>query len=351
MEINTIDLYDSDDPDDNAEPDDDSVISDDDLDPEPKDDIDVDPDDANADVDIYTDGNAVEGHATQILPPEDGIDILRASRVIRHLVKNPDIENKTAFNAGSAVIFAYLCRILQVEHDDIQMGKKGSKRLLFHAICHAVSSAGCLDSPLPSTDFLTSKITANRAVMERALSYVGTPQGRVVLGKDVMEAVWADMAVTQLPTWLTAAPRNWGTKERGKASADQWRVICTIHLAITLIRLWCNETGRKKAMLRNFMDLVNAVLTAHTRITSRKQIDTYTRLIFRYVTGLKNLFPDVNLRPNHHVALHIGEMLDLFGPTNSHNASFYERYIKFLHRINTNQKIGMCSAINSICWT
>jgi len=184
------------------------------------------------------------------------------------------------------------------------------------------------------------KIKAIRTVRDRALSYVDMPRGRVVLGKDVMEAVWADMALTQLPTWLTAAPRNWGTKERGKLSADEWRVICLIHLPITLIRLWSNATGRKKAMLRNFMDLVNAVQIAHLRDTSQHQIDTYNQLIFRYVAGLKNLFPDVKLRPNHHVSLHIGDMLNLFGPTNSHNASFYERYIKFLHRININQKIG-----------
>ena len=161
-----------------------------------------------------------------------------------------------------------------------------------------------------------------------------------------MEAVWADMALARLPTWLTAAPHNWGTKERGKLSADQWRAICTVHLPITLIRLWSNETGRKKAMLRNFMDLVNAIQTAHMRVTSQHHKDTYNQLIFHYVAGLKNLFPDVKLRPNHHVSLHIGDMLDLFGPTNSHNASFYERYIKFLHRINTNQKIGARSQYN-----
>lgn len=179
-----------------------------------------------------------------------------------------------------------------------------------------------------------------------ALSYVDIPRGRVVLGKDVMEAVWADMALTQLPTWLTAAPCDWGTKERGKLSADQWRVICLIHLPITLIRLWSNGTVREEAMLRNFMDLVNAVQIAHMRATSQPQIDAYNQLMFRYVAGLKNLFPDVKLRPNHHVALHIGDMLNLFGPTNSHNASFYERYIKFLHRININQKIGACSQHN-----
>ena len=155
-----------------------------------------------------------------------------------------------------------------------------------------------------------------------------------------MEAVWADMACTQLPSWIASAPPNWGTAERGKISADQWRVICTIHLTITLIRLWGNETGRKKELLLNFMDLVSAIRIANMRVSSRKQILAYNKHIFRYLDGVKVLFPDEKIKPIHHASLHIGDILELFGPVHSHSAPFFERYIKFLHRINTNSKIG-----------
>ena len=138
MDIDTSDLYDSDDPDDDSNPED--IISDDDDNPESEDEIGPDDVDEDAHIDA-SDGTGAEERVTQPLPAEDGIDILRASRVIRHLVKNASIENRTAFNAGSAAIFAYLCRILQVEHDGIQMGKKESKRLLFHALCNAVNSS------------------------------------------------------------------------------------------------------------------------------------------------------------------------------------------------------------------
>jgi len=60
----------------------------------------------------------------------------------------------------------------------------------------------------------------------------------VVLGKDVMEAVWDDMKHTKLPTWIHPAPPNWGMVEWGKLSADQWRLVSTVHLPITRIRLW-----------------------------------------------------------------------------------------------------------------
>jgi hypothetical protein len=80
-----------------------------------------------------------------------------------------------------------------------------------------------------------------------------------------MEAVWADMALTELPSWVTDVPHNWGTTVRGKLSANNWRVICTVHLPITLIRLWGGDDAPedRKDKLQNFMDLVRAVQIAN----------------------------------------------------------------------------------------
>ena len=36
-----------------------------------------------------------------------------------------------------------------------------------------------------------------------------------LLERDIMEAVWSDMALTELPSWVTDVPRNWGTKTHG----------------------------------------------------------------------------------------------------------------------------------------
>ena len=162
-----------------------------------------------------------------------------------------------------------------------------------------------------------------------------------VLGKDIMETVWNDMKKTQLPSWITPAPHDWGTPKRGKLSADNWRVVCTIHLPITLIWLWKNEAGRKGQLLENFMDLVTAVRLANMRVSSPGQVEAYDKHIFRYVQGIQTLFPQHPLRPIHHGALHIGDILLRFGPVHSYRASHYERHIGFLHRVNLNNKVGM----------
>ncbi|KAG6914808.1 hypothetical protein DXG01_015220 [Tephrocybe rancida] len=140
------------------------------------------------------------------------------------------------------------------------------------------------------------------------------PLGRVVLGKDVMEAIWADMRRTQLPTWIRPAPPNWGTAQRGKLSADQYHVICMIHVVVTLVRLWANETSHKKEMLKHFMDLVSTVHLANLCVISQDKIDTYNEYIFRYAAKWTELLPNKSLKLILHAALHIGNVMELFGP-------------------------------------
>lgn len=88
------------------------------------------------------------------------------------------------------------------------------------------------------------------------------------------------------------------------------------------------------------MDLVSAVRIANMRVSTHNQVKAYNETIFRYAEGIKDLFPYNNLKPVHHAALHIGDILELFGPVHSHSAPFYERFINFLHGVNTNGKIG-----------
>jgi hypothetical protein len=160
------------------------------------------------------------------------------------------------------------------------------------------------------------------------------------LGKDVMTAIWKDMDRTRLPTWITPVPRDWGTTRRGKLSADNWRIICCIHLPITLIRLFGASEGRRGALLDNFMRLVSAVRIATMRTSSQAQIDAYNSHILAYSEGVLELFPDYSVLPSHPAALHIGDILSRFGPKHSHDSPHYERYIRFFHHMNTNNKIG-----------
>lgn len=140
---------------------------------------------------------------------------------------------------------------------------------------------------------------------------------------------------------MSSAPRNWGSTKRGKLTADQWKVVVTVHLPITLMRLWgAAQEDRYFLMLCNFMDLSAAIQLANQRVITEKHIEDYERLILRYLSGLVTLFKDTQLQPIHHVSMHAGDFLRLFGPTHSVRTPGFERFNEKLGLQNTNQKSG-----------
>ena len=166
------------------------------------------------------------------------------------------------------------------------------------------------------------------------------PTSGAVLGRDVMEEVWKDMKLTEIPSWMSPAPPNWGAAARGKLTADQWMVVCTVHLPVTLVRLWGGLTDRRYNLLCNFMDLTSAIQLATQRSITPQMIEDHERLITRYLEEMKELFKGNKIQPIHHVALHTGDFLRLFGPTHAVQAFGGERFLEVLGMQNVNNKSG-----------
>ena len=161
-----------------------------------------------------------------------------------------------------------------------------------------------------------------------------------VLGTNILHHIRQDMDRTSLPSWVSPAPRNWGTTERGKLSADQWRVLYTIHLPISLIALWSGGESRYVDMLHNFMHLVVAVRIAGLRVINDEYINTYETCITSYVQGLKDLYPDASIKPNHHLSLHLGDFMRRFGPVHAYRTFAFERLNYLMQQMPTNKKHG-----------
>ncbi|KZT08857.1 uncharacterized protein LAESUDRAFT_617409, partial [Laetiporus sulphureus 93-53] len=162
----------------------------------------------------------------------------------------------------------------------------------------------------------------------------------VVLGRNTLAQVHADMEQTELPSWVSPAPCNFGTETRGKLHADQWLAACSINLPITLVRLWGKEQGRKQKMLQNFMDLLTAVTISSMLEISHQHIQIYERSLLRYLQTLRELYKEAVIKPNHHLALHVGESLRIFGPAHSTRTFSTERMNYLLMQTNTNGKFG-----------
>lgn len=171
---------------------------------------------------------------------------------------------------------------------------------------------------------------------------------RHVIGKDLLTEIWADMGRTILPTWIQAPPPKWGTIAAGKLSADEYKVICSVSLVVTLIRVWGYENAegvesRRFKMLQNYVDLVHAIHVLFLRETSQKSRGYYKSHMLRYLRTVLDLYPDITLKSNHHLAIHIIADLENLGPGHARSTPVFERVNHALQMINSNQHLGELS--------
>lgn len=231
------------------------------------------------------------------------------------------------------VILLYFVHILCTYHQKIQRTRQLSR--------------------YPSTPLPTISPDALQALHLRQVSEVpqadsentpGKDSGKssksrtAVLGSQTLAEYAKDRSNMVLPPWISAPPARAGHTDFGKLSADQWRVLCTVNLPITLIRLWGTEEvgSRWREMLDNFLDLVVAVEIASLLVISEDLISEYKQRIYRYLTTLQKLYKDAPVCPNQHNALHLPDHMRGFGPTPGFRIFGTERFNYTLQNVNTN---------------
>lgn len=170
-----------------------------------------------------------------------------------------------------------------------------------------------------------------------------TPAMTAVLGKHTLPEVWSDKARTILPSWISPIPAGAGSAKTGKLTADQWRTLCTVHLVVTLVRLWggCDPDDRRCDLLVNFMHLVTATSLLFRRSVDTETIQLYEESMKAYLEGHLHLYPHLNLSPKHHLSLHMPGFLRGFGPVHGWVTWGFERLILKFQNTDTNRKIGM----------
>ena len=73
---------------------------------------------------------------------------------------------------------------------------------------------------------------------------------------------------------------------------------------------------------------------------SKEHAKQYLGFMRNYAEAIKSLFPDLELHPNHHMALHLNEYLSQYGPIHSWWTFPFERLIGVIQRIPNNGKHG-----------
>lgn len=166
-----------------------------------------------------------------------------------------------------------------------------------------------------------------------------------VMSKSERAGLWSCLSGITRPRWHDTPPPQLGSTNHGKLKAAQFRSLSEFDLVVALTELWTNSTNGAKLLtkdqelkLKATISLFTALRFATSETTSAFHARQYQHYLKEYLDIL--LDGGWKLRPNHHAALHVGDMLLRFGPVRGWWMFPFERVIGRLQRMNTNSIIG-----------
>lgn len=176
--------------------------------------------------------------------------------------------------------------------------------------------------------------------------WIAPPMDDVIFDHKMLQRINSLLARIHIPTWIKRAIPVIGKASFGKLKADEWRNLFTIQLPLTLIPLWSGRDLSKTALLKNFCHLVSLVNLCLKRTMNAHQILRYSHHVEEYLRSSVKLFQHCGLAPNHHMAIHLADFLDRFGPVRSWWSFPFERFMGKILKGSYNNHIGstfLCS--------
>lgn len=159
--------------------------------------------------------------------------------------------------------------------------------------------------------------------------------------REELHAMQWHIAEAIRPTWSEGPPLLFGEAKAGKLKADEWRSAIEFDVPVSLAQiLQDGSERRRRALLDTTMLLATAARWATSWKTSARHRDEYTRNMVLYLQKVKEYFPSIDLVPNHHNALHVGDYFLPFGPVHGWWMFPFERVIGLLQKTKTNFKSG-----------
>ncbi|PVF94309.1 hypothetical protein CPB86DRAFT_713508 [Serendipita vermifera] len=163
--------------------------------------------------------------------------------------------------------------------------------------------------------------------------------------EDELDQIQEDIKNIIVPSWFSKPGPRFGRKSNGRVKAAEWQGIFSVYLPMTLLRIWIIEMKRGNSTdlilhLKALLCLSIIVDIAISRTSSSAMTQLYAQSVKLYLRLITRLNEDQPLVPNHHLALHLHEFMELHGPSRSHWAFPFERAIGKLHKISHNSKIG-----------
>jgi hypothetical protein len=163
-------------------------------------------------------------------------------------------------------------------------------------------------------------------------------RGSWKFSKENLEIIRSCIREVSLPTHVSRPPGNLGEPKHGKLKAEQYLTLFSLIFPLVLPELKIDDDpARHKAMLESFCRLIGSTNIVSSFKTSNSAADLFMDYYSDYFSSIQTLFPDVDVLPTHHNAMHIPDILKNWGPLASQNEFMGERVNGMLQKIKTNE--------------
>lgn len=166
------------------------------------------------------------------------------------------------------------------------------------------------------------------------------PVDQIVFDSAMLSDINSLLPQIHIPSWIKRAIPVLGKASFGKLKADEWRNLFTIQLPLILIPIWYGNDHVQTSLLKNFSHLVSLVNLALKRVMTSDIISKYRYHIQKYLESSILLFDHCQPTCNHHMAVHLADCLEKFGPVRSWWAFPYERLMGSILKSCHNNHLG-----------
>lgn len=166
----------------------------------------------------------------------------------------------------------------------------------------------------------------------------------VVFDRTMLNKINILLPRIHVPSWINRPIRSLGNKSFGKLKADEWRNLFTIQLPLLLIPMWTNGEQRDQSLLKNLAHLTSLVNLGLKRSMTSDRIERYRHHLSQYLEGVLVLFPHAKLVTNHHMAFHLAECLERFGPVRAWWSFPFKRLMGGILKAGHNNHMGKLSS-------
>lgn len=152
-----------------------------------------------------------------------------------------------------------------------------------------------------------------------------------------LEMIRSCIRDVQLPTWVQRPPTNIGEAKHGKLKAHELLVLFSVIFPLIIPNLWWGGNEQQKQLFRSFCDLVCSTNIIAAYSVTNEEADAYTEHYIKYRASIQQLY-GFGSKPNHHYAMHNGDLLKFWGPLSLLSEFPGERMNGDMGKIKTNRR-------------